>query len=52
MNGPDCPIHKKAMQYLATFNQWKYYCPLCDKRYNDKYQTMGPDYRPEPPKEP
>ena len=47
MSGPDCPIHGKPMDYLSTWNQWKYYCKQCDKRYNDSYQTMGEDFRAE-----
>ena len=42
MNGPDCPTHKVPMHWLSTRNEWEYFCPLCDKRYNAKMEVMPP----------
>lgn len=47
MNGPDCPIHKKPMEWGSTTNQWKYVCRYCDKRYNAKLEPMPPPESPE-----
>lgn len=46
MDGEPCPIHKKPMWLLSTWNQWKYYCKECDARYNKYMEKMGtgPDY--------
>ena len=44
MKGPYCPIHAMPMDWLSTSNEWEYYCPLCDRRYN---QTLEP--KPEEP---
>lgn len=35
--GIPCPICKNEnTQILATTNEWCYYCPKCDKRFNSK----------------
>lgn len=43
MDGPDCPIHRKPMWWLSTWNEWEFYCKECDKRYNKKFEVMPKD---------
>lgn len=38
MSGPDCPVHKIPLEILATTSEFKYYCPRCNTRYNDKLE--------------
>ena len=41
MDGPNCLVHSDTpMWLLSTFNQWKYYCPKCDRRYNEEFVPM------------
>ena len=37
----ECPRCKECnTQLLATTNQWKYYCPKCDIRFNEDKDTL------------
>lgn len=54
MNGPECPLcgcgrmislNGKTDGYtdiLSTTNEWKYYCPRCDIRFNSNREWLGP----------
>ena len=39
--GPPCPKCKVDGDLLSTTNEWKYYCPDCDIRYNEKGEIFG-----------
>lgn len=43
MNGPNCPIDGTPMHWLSTWNQWEYYCPACDARYDRNGHRMRPE---------
>ena len=35
MNGKDCPkCDFKETHWLSTTNEWEFYCPECDMRFN------------------
>lgn len=46
MEGIPCPVHGKNMEWLATANEWEYYCEYCDLRYNRKGEPKPPDGEP------
>lgn len=40
MSGPPCAIHGSNMDWLATTNEWEFYCKACDKRYNNRGEAL------------
>lgn len=40
MDGIECPICNIASEILSTTNEWKYYCPHCDRRFNRNKELM------------
>ncbi len=44
-----CPKGCKGSTHqLSTSNEWKYYCPLCDSRFNEDGQLLAPNKNKEP----
>lgn len=40
--GVACPqCRKKECHWLATTNEWKYYCPHCDIRFNERGEVLN-----------
>jgi hypothetical protein len=40
MWGPNCPrCGKGPTEWLATTNEWRWYCKPCDIRFNDRLET-------------
>ncbi len=37
---PYCPKCGGPSDLLATTNEWKRYCPACDRRFNDAGEMM------------
>lgn len=35
---PKCGLHKSGL--LATTNEWRWYCPECDIRFNDRDEIL------------
>lgn len=40
MSGIDCPIHKTPTEFIATTNNFPFYCTVCDKRYSYDREAM------------
>ena len=45
-SGDTCPRHPRTLlELLSTTNEWRWYCPACDDRYNDAGVSMATGVR-------
>lgn len=41
VSGLECPqCHARKTEYLSTTNEWIFYCPVCDSRFNRQNEIM------------
>lgn len=48
MEGNSCPQCSKSSDWLGTTNEWEFYCPVCDVRFdrNNEIVTRKNSWRP------
>lgn len=47
MDGNKCPCCNRTSHLLSTTNEWVYYCPDCDVRFNSKGEVHPSERVPE-----